>query len=277
MVQQVKDIYPNVAVLSKLSNLLRDPNADMDDLAQLIKTEPSLTADIIKISNSAIYSAAAECSEIGSALARIGFNDTQKIVSLILSRDLCSKDLEYYGMSADDLLGESMTVSILMEVMARALRLNKSEAATIGTLHNVGRVMINNLLVYMESDSYWDPKVPINEWEQSAAGFHYGEAGSLFLKQMNFPEESQNVICHHINLEEAPEANPMFYLLHYCVKLGQAVGIGFIAEEYKVPDLELLSPYTDLSENDIQIMVMEAQSRYEDIAREIFRKSALAG
>ncbi|MCB1120886.1 MAG: HDOD domain-containing protein [Verrucomicrobiae bacterium] len=275
IIQQVKDLYPNIAVMSKLSNLLRDPNVDLVDLADLIKTEPALTVDMIKISNSSIYAAAAEVSTIDSALARIGFNDARKIVSYILTRDICSKDLTYYRMSADDFLSESMTVSILMEVMAPAGRLNRSEAATIGTLHNIGRVIINNLLAYMESDAQWDRKMPVSDWEKKVVLFHHGEAGAHFLSQMDFSLEFQDVIRYHVEPEGSPDSPAMRQLLHYCVRLKNALGAGLMDSDKEIPDPEWLNPHFDLSPTDIHIVLAEAQSRFEVMSQEIFNRGTM--
>ena len=273
IVRQVKDLYPNIAVLSELSNLLRDPNADLVDLEQLIKTEPSLTADVIRISNSTLYARATECMDIRSALSQIGFNDTQKIVSHILARDLCSQDLQAYGMSADLFLGESITVSILMELLAPAARINRSQAATMGTLHNVGRVIINRMVTETENAEFWNGESSVTEWEMASVGFHYGEAGRCFLKQMNFAEESQLVILHHVEPKNAPVPEAMYSLLSYAVKLCKSAGIGLSEPDFEIPDLEQLNPYAELSEVDIQMIAEEANSRYEDISFTLFKNT----
>ncbi|MCB1122537.1 MAG: HDOD domain-containing protein, partial [Verrucomicrobiae bacterium] len=176
-VDHIQEIYPNIAVLSQLSALLKEPDTDLEDVARLIRSEAALTADIIKVSNSSYYGSSIPCSNIEDALARIGFNEVLKVVALILAKELTSNDLEKYGMSADDFWKESLTVSLLMEELAGKARLNRAEAATLGILHNVGRVVINNILETFRIDLFWDVSIPILEWERAVVGFDYGEAG----------------------------------------------------------------------------------------------------
>ncbi|MCZ6675421.1 MAG: HDOD domain-containing protein [Verrucomicrobia bacterium] len=273
VVNQVIELHPNLAVLSSLSNLLNKPDTALDDLAQLIKSEPALTADIIKISNSSFYAASSECSDIESSLARIGFNDVLKVVSLILSQNLCSMRLESYRMDPDDLWAESVTASLLMETMALAARLNKAKAATTGILHNVGRVIINNLMEYFQIDLRWDASIPVTDWEESVVGFNYGEAGGRFLREMKFPEEIREIIRYHVDPGQAPQApHPLTHLLHYCVQLADLVGRGFSNTAYNVPDTTQLRQHVELSGEDIREAVAEAKSRYEQINRKVLTR-----
>lgn len=269
VVQRIKDIHPNISVLSSLSNLLRNPNTDLDDLVQLIKRESSLTVDILKISNSAFYGSASECTDIESALARLGFADVLKVVSLILAQNLSSEDLPHYGMTSDALWSESVTVSLLMEELAHPAKLNKSQAATLGILHNVGRVMINNLMDYMNADVSWDGEALVSDWEKSVVGFHYGEAGGRLLKEMEFPEEIREIIRFQIEPEKARASIRQTYLLHYCVQLANSVGRGFSSPFAEIPDTALLRPHVELSDELVIHAVDEAKLRYQQIVAKV--------
>lgn len=268
-VDHINEIYPNVAVLAQLTTLLKEHDTDLEDIARLIRSEAALTADVIKISNSSIYGAAAICSNIEDALARIGFNEVQKVVALILAKELTSDDLKKYGMSADDFWRESLTVSLLMEELARPCRLNKSEAATVGIIHNLGRVIINNILEAFRIDLFWDVSIPVVQWENLVVGFHYGEAGGRYLKRMKFPPETQEIIRYHVEPEAAPEENRMTYLLKYCVELSKHLGKDFSIPEFDNP--ELTSPPTlNLSDEDIQTAITDAAERFHQLNKEVF-------
>lgn len=265
VLNQVKEINPNFAVLSRISNHLNNPDTDMDDIAKLIKSEPSLTTDIIRISNSSYYGASIECADIESALNRIGFNDVLKVVSLIMSKSLCSKRLEYYDLSPHQMWAEGVIVSFFMEELAKRSRLNKSKAATSGVLHNVGRILTDNVLTIFGHQKEWDGEQPIAEWEQEQIGIHYGEAGARFLKEMNFPEEIQDIIRNHVYPGLASQANPICQLLRYSVQLVNKVGIGFCNPEFEFPCIGLLHPQFDLVAEDVMEIVEDSKIRYREI------------
>ncbi len=269
VLQQIKDIHPNISVLSGLSSLLRNPNTDLEDLSQLIKSEASLTLDILRISNSAFYGSTVECTEIESALARLGFTDVLKIVSLILAQNLSSENLLHYQLNSDELWSESVTVSLLMEELARPANLNKSQAATAGVLHNVGRVMIDGLLEYANNNARWDTKVSVTEWEKSVVGLHYGQAGGRILKEMDFPEEIREIIRHHVDPEEANLPIEQAYLLNYCVQLAGSVGKGFTSPFADIPAVECLAPHIDISDDDVISAIDVAKSRFQEINNKV--------
>ena len=268
-VDHINEIYPNIAVLAQLSTLLKEPDTDLEDVARLIRSEAALTADVIKVSNSSFYGSTVPCSNIEDALARIGFSEVLKVVALILAKELTSNDLEKYGMSADDFWRESLTVSLLMEELAAIIRLNKAEAATLGIMHNIGRVIINNILELFRIDLYWDVSIPVVGWERTVVGFHYGEAGGRFLKRMKFPPETQEAIQYHVEPESAPEEDRLTYLLHYCVELSKRLGKGFANFESSITDTPTPS-MLDLSEDDIGAAIKNAADRFNQLDKEVF-------
>lgn len=266
----VEELYPNMAVLAQLANYLEDPNSSLEDVARLIRSEPALTVDIIKISNSSFYAATQKCSDVDTALTRIGFNEVLRVVALILAKDLCSQDLEKYGISADELWEESLMVSLLMEELAKAMRLNKSKAATYGLLHSIGKVVINNILEDFRIDFYWDPTISVSEWEVAIAGFHHGEAGSRLLKRMEFPPEAQRVIRDHIEPERSLDSAIFTYVLCYSVHLSRALGPGFSKTPFELPQFDWSEEKIKLLEEDIRGIVDEAKERFREITREVF-------
>lgn len=239
---QVQELYPNMAVLSQLSKLLKDANSNLDDLSRLIRTEPALTLDVIRVSNSPVYTAATKCKDIHGAVSRIGYNEVQRVVGLILARQVCSSDLEKYGVSAQEFWAECVTISVLMEGLAQAQGIDGSEAATVGLLASIGKVVINNILEEFQVDIFWDPYVPVADWEKLMVGFNYAEAGARLLKRWEFPVEMIYAIGFHIDPKRAPKRNPMLDLLHYAVRLLDAVGPGCERREFAVP---VYPPVTD--------------------------------
>jgi len=265
---QVQGLYPNMAVLSQLSRLLKDPNSNLEDLARMIRTEPALTLDVIRVSNSPVYTAANKCKDIEGAVSRIGFNEVQRVVGLIVAREVCSTDLDKYGIAAQEYWAECVTVSVLMEGLARAMGQDGPEAATIGLLYAIGKVVINNILEEFKIDIYWDPYVPVEDWEKAMVGFNYAEGGARLLKRWEFPLEIIYTIGFQLDPSRASKRIPMLTLLHYAVRLFGAVGAGCERTNYVVP----IYPYlTDrLESKKIRGIVEHARSSFLRNAELVF-------
>jgi HD-like signal output (HDOD) protein len=228
-------LHPNMVVLSRLTQLLESGNSDLEDLARLIRTEPALALDVIRIANSPLFAMAEKCTEINTAVARIGYNEVHHVVGLILTRQICSTDLEKYGLDARDFWAECVAVSVLMDTLAGVVGVDPAEAATIGLIHAIGKAVINNILEDFKIDVFWDPYVPVSAWEREMVGFDYAEAGARLLKRWDFPAEIHHAVRFHLVPREAPRRSPLLDLLHYAVRLHNAAGPGLRKTEFVPP------------------------------------------
>ncbi len=268
-VEHINADYPNIAVLSRLSTLLKEHDTDLEDVARLIRSEPSLTSNVIKISNSSFYGSPVACSNIQDALSRIGFSEVLKVVAFILAKELTKNDLEKYGMRADDYWRECLTVSLLAEELSRPCKINSAEAATVGLLHNIGRVVINNILEEFRIDLFWDVSISVVDWEKTVVGFHYGEAGGRFLKRMKFPVETQEIIQHHVEPVASPNTAPLINLLHFCVQLSKSLGKNFSNREIDSYNQETLEKL-NITEEEVGTAITEAADRFTQLNKEVF-------
>lgn len=244
--KEVAALYPNAAVLAQLAKLLRQPGSDLSDITALIRTEPALSLEIIRVSNSAEFAATGEVyKDIGTAVARIGLAEVQRVVGLIISEQLCNNDLEKYGISAQAYWNECVTVSVLTEALAKTSGLDPAEASTVGLLYAIGKVVINNLLEHFDVDVYWDPSIPVEGWEHAMVGFNYAEAGAQILRQWTFPPQLIRAIEFHLSPPQTPTEDPMVDVLHYAVELFKVVGHGCRQSDFIIPSYPPVSEKID--------------------------------
>jgi len=98
-----------IALLRTLSQLL-DPDADLDELQELISRDVSLAYRLLRYSNSSLYSPRQPITAIGQTLMMLGLKAVRTIVSLILLVDLDDKP--------GDLLSQSLVRAKMCESMA---------------------------------------------------------------------------------------------------------------------------------------------------------------
>lgn len=269
-VEQVANLFPNMTVLSRLSQALKDLNTELNELVPLIRTDAALTAEVIRISNSSYYMSEQPCKEIGEALARIGFGEVLRVVGSVLAKDICTQDLEKYGISADEFWEETLTVSVLMEALAKRRGINPSEAATLGILHGIGRVVINNILEEFQVSILWDPSIEVAEWERAVVGFDYAFAGARVMKKWNFPVEIIYDIAFHLDPSKAPKRRAMLDLLHYVVRLAPQIGWGFERTFFELPEDTVETARLGFDENTVREAVAEASQAFEQIQQSVF-------
>lgn len=185
---KIENLHGNMAVLSRLSPMLKDTNSEIEDVSRLIQSDSALSASIIRISNSALYGRSNKAGNVRSALGKVGFKQALRLVGIALSREVFMRDLKVYGITADDFWCQSYFTALLMEELSRRIGLDHDDAYMVGLLHAIGKVVLNELRNPAEVDVYWDTTFTSEEWEDVMFGFHYDEAGACLLESWNFME-----------------------------------------------------------------------------------------
>lgn len=188
-------------VISQLYSLLRDPESSLEDAIELIRSDGVLAAGVVRLSNSAYYSTGGQQLDLQSAVQQVGFQATLRLVGDLLSRQLFMRDLEGYGMTADEYWTYSYYCAAFLELASKDLRLNADVAYLTGLLHGIGRVVNNEILLEQKVEILWDPTVPAEEWEAIMNLAPYPEAGASLLRSWNFPAS----ICEWVEKQRDPD------------------------------------------------------------------------
>jgi HD-like signal output (HDOD) protein len=207
------------AVLVKVAELTNDPNSDIETICALLRDDGPLAAEIIRLSNSPYYAPATFHSNLNAAINYIGLREVTRVVNLSLSRQLFARDLPSYGVSAFDYWSDSVAAALLAEALAKHAGLNPQDAFTLGILHAIGRVLINRVIDEQGFAIFWDGHQPIEEWERSAVGFDFAEAGAMLLKHWHFPSATCDVIRWQLNPDKVNQQVSLLGGLQFTIRL----------------------------------------------------------
>ncbi len=205
---KIERFSPAPRVLSKALLLLRDPNAELDDIVALIRSDAALAADIIRGSNSAFYGAGERVSSLDRALQKIGFREGVRLLNHAVAHLAAGRDLGSYGIAAEDFWAESLFQGLFLEELARETgEVSPDEAHTAGLLRYIGRLAINQTVDDLGGGLFWDATVPVETWEIDNVGVTQEQAGAVLLKQWQFPDETVQAIEWQREPAKAPQPN----------------------------------------------------------------------
>jgi len=202
-------------ILARVSSMLRDPNVDIEDIVNLVKTDAGTTAEIIRISNTAYYGSQFKVNSLMQSIGRVGFMEIKRLIGMCLSKDLFFQELSHYGIPAETYWKESMSVAIVLEQLAQEHEGDETDAYTIGLLHLVGRLAINQIMDDVGSSVKWDTMLPLVEWENETLGFTYAFAGGMLLKKWGFSEDITYPIFYQLHKPVSENANSMHTYLYF--------------------------------------------------------------
>jgi HD-like signal output (HDOD) protein len=177
-------------VLPKLKRLLTDGNSSIHEIVQLVRLDPGIAARVLQVGNSAYFSHGLRCYTVDEAVQRVGYDQIYELVATAVATQVLVRPLEAYDLEADQLWFSSIAGAIAAECLAERANVDRDIAYTIGLLHRVGMVAINECVVRsMPGIRLADAGLPLETCvaERQLLGFHNGEVGAALLRLWEFP------------------------------------------------------------------------------------------
>jgi HD-like signal output (HDOD) protein len=176
-------------VLPRLQRLLTNPNSGLFEIVELVRLDTALTARVIQISNSPWFGRGANCQTIEEAVNRVGFHQVHRLVATAAASTVVEKSLLVYGLDDKAMWRTSVACAFAAELLAVRIGEDVAEAYTIGLLHAVGRVAIDNYARgKMPNTALADAGFP-HEYsvaEQAQLGLSQADVGACMLKNWEF-------------------------------------------------------------------------------------------
>ncbi len=217
------------AAALKLLTLLKDENTSNAQIEQILRYEPGLTANILKLTNSAFFGLPTKIGSIRQAILMIGWKKLIQIVLTSCVSAIIDKPVQGYDLSAGDLWRHSVAVSVASETLVKELKLSvPEEVFTAALLHDVGKMVLGKYvkedIVVMDGEEMQD--VPFEQVERSMFGIDHAEIGANILRRWSFPPSMISAVRWHHDPDAAPKPNHMIDVVHVADVLCLMSGIG---------------------------------------------------
>lgn len=192
-------VLPEIA--GRVISLANDPNADLQDLCELIEQDQVLAATVLRFSNSAAYSCGETIDSLHQAILRLGM----MIVSGIAIA-ACIDGEAFRSPQYDDLRRRYLTHALVTGGFSRVLaRLSRREVESMflcGLLHSVGKPVVLRAIGDLQSGA----AVLINEPQADTLveEFH-NAAAAIATASWNLPRPVQIVATHYRDPEGTDE------------------------------------------------------------------------
>ncbi len=179
-----------------VANILRvtqNENSGAGDLAVIIKSDPAVSAEILKAANSVHFSrGGARISSIKDSIVRLGFMESRKLALSLSVFKLKQHSNFTTGFNHIEFWFHSLAVAIIAERLARNSQLvNPEEAFIGGLLHDIGLLLLNEffnpLFLEILDQSISDNK-PFIAVEAQKLGITHNYLMKSLFTEWNFPQ-----------------------------------------------------------------------------------------
>ncbi len=227
---RVKNLPPAPRILPELLQLLRRSDVDADKVVNLIKYDPSLTASVLQLANSAFFGSARPAEDLGEAVTRLGFQQVYILVAAVSGARNLSPAQKGYGMASGDLWRHSATSAVAAQLIARELGDDVDLAFTAALLHDIGKVILSDTLESTYSVIVHETsqnRYPLLEVERRILGFDHAQVGGCLLAKWNFPPNLVAAIEHHHQPEQAGDHTRLAAYAHVGNLIAYSLGQGY--------------------------------------------------
>lgn len=200
-INNLRLLPPAPRVVPELMKLLNEADVDSSKVVKLISYDPALTANVLRICNSAYFGGATPTTDLQEAVTRLGFRQVYQLVAAATGAKLLVAAHPGYGLDQGELWKHSVAVAVTSQFVARKLGENDSLAFTAGLLHDIGKIVLANALESVYPKLVKETEVnqqSLLDAEKKILGVQHAEVGARLLERWKFaPNMVSSVWFHH--------------------------------------------------------------------------------
>lgn len=206
ILNEIESLPPLQERITRLITLCNNPETTIQKLSSEIEKDPALSAELLKLSNSTLFSTRNKVSTISMAIRILGIQNIKNVLYASEVRKILAAKYK----RVQNVWDHSYKCSFFAKQLATDNSKGKiSElSATGGLLHDIGKLILLSLdkeLITQIDKLKIKEKSSSVVVEEMSVGIGHPEIGAKLAQKWGFPEELVNVIQFHHRPSLAPE------------------------------------------------------------------------
>lgn len=270
ILKSVKSLRPLSQSAARLLQIINNPNHNLKEVVRVVEVDSVLTANILRVVNSAAFSRRNEVTTVDRALPILGEKMVVGVALGICTSHLFNEALDGYASEEGELWRHSLRCAIAARDIAEYSkdRVSPDVAFTAGILHDLGKSVIST---YLEGNTH-DMAAGADrgqfadyiEAEQKTLGTDHAEVGGIVAKHWNLPPPLMEVMrCHHAPADAPPEHRALVYVVHLADFVAMMGGTGTGADTMVYRIDERYKEYVTISRKELAKVLLRTGDEYE--------------
>ncbi len=218
---------PGAAV--KLLALVDDADVSVERIERVLRYDPGLTANILKLANSAYFGIPSRVGSVRQAVILLGLKRLIQMVIASCMSAVMDRVVPGYDLSPGELWRHSIAVSVAAECLTQELGMQADEEVfTAALLHDVGKLVLGEFVAdeYPKIEKALMQGISFEVAENIVLGTDHADLGARILSKWSIPEPIINAVRWHHAPESFPEEDRILDIVHVANMLCLMIGLG---------------------------------------------------
>jgi putative nucleotidyltransferase with HDIG domain len=206
LVQEIDSLPSFPEAIVSLQKKITEPDAEFTEIARMVSADPALTAELLKVVNSAAFMLPKRVDNIMEAVKLVGFRGLTRLLYAYGAQKILGSESK----ETKTLWEHSYRTAFYAYNLARNVSKNKELLDDVyvgGILHDMGKIifasthpeMINRIEMFCR-----DKGIPTELFEDLSGGLNHAEIGGRIATKWNFPEALVSAIEYHHHPSDCP-------------------------------------------------------------------------
>lgn len=259
-------------IYNRFVETISRPSSSNYDIENVIKTDISLSARLLKVANSAFYGFPSKVDTISRAINIIG---TRQLSTLAMGIIVISvfKKIPARIINMEMFWKHSILCGICARILAGYGNIQNTERLfTAGLLHDIGRLVCYNYLPQESLYAILEAKngsklLYLTEWEVFEV--NHAMVGGSLINRWQMPLSLEEMVCHHHDPQKSKNQIESS-LLHVADIMANAMGIGTSGERLIPPLHGEAWTQLGLTPNVLSLIMEQADYQLEDVFKVLY-------
>jgi putative nucleotidyltransferase with HDIG domain len=256
-------------VLMKILQILDDNTSSALELERLILHDPSLSARILKLANSAFYCFPNQVKTISHAIVLLGLNLVKSLAIGVNIFDSFTRGMHKEAALINKLWMHSVGVGQLTQVVwgRRSNRKESEFAFLCGLLHDLGKVVFfkNDPVHYAEifATEKGEEDTDIRAYEVDYYGMDHAALGAELAKRWGLPPQLVKVLQKHHAVLSSDDA--LIAAVALSDILAKQTAIGYDGDNKVTSDVDALQAHLKMSAVEYESLIGSAAAKRKEV------------
>jgi putative nucleotidyltransferase with HDIG domain len=218
---------PGTAV--KLLGLIDDPAMRVSQIEEILRHDPGLTANVLRLANSAYFGIPSKVGSIRQAVILLGLKRLIQMVIAACVSAIMDKSVPGYDLPPGELWRHSIAASVAAEGLVKVLKVEAAEEIfTAALLHDVGKLVLGDFVKdeFKQIETAVSQGISFEMAEKIVLGTNHAEVGARILTKWLLPSEIVNAVQFHHAPEASEQLSSMLDIVHAANFISMMIGIG---------------------------------------------------